>query len=257
MLRLARDDGYAMAALLVALSVMAVLMSVALPVWSQQSRREQEEEYLFRANQYARAVMLFQRKFANTFPPNFEVLVEQRFLRKKYKDPLTGEDFSPVMVTPQQPGMPGVGQAPGSGGAAPPPGQGTLFSGSQTTAAAQPGRGALGIMGVVSKSKATSIRVWNGRTRYDQWAVTYQEVRPGRGLPPDLRTVVRGSAPGATTGFGQPGTPPGVGQPGAMGTPGGFGRPTPPATGRAPFQPVYPTPPAIPTFGAAPRRPGA
>ena len=74
--------GFAMAALLVGMAVMSVLMSAALPVWSQQARREKEEEYLFRAYQYARAIALFQRKHANTFPPNFDVLVEQRFLRR-------------------------------------------------------------------------------------------------------------------------------------------------------------------------------
>ena len=42
-----RDErGYAMAALLVGLSIMAVLMSVAMPVWSQFTRREREEELI-------------------------------------------------------------------------------------------------------------------------------------------------------------------------------------------------------------------
>src|SRR4029079_19555063 len=81
------ERGYAMAALLVGLSVMAVLMSVGLAVWSQVARREREEELICRGQQYARAVGLFQRKFANTFPPTIDILVEQRFLRKKYKDP--------------------------------------------------------------------------------------------------------------------------------------------------------------------------
>ena len=85
-----------MAALLVGLSVMAVLMSMAMPVWSQFTRREREEELIWRGNQYARAIGLFQRKFANTFPPTIDMLVEQRFLRKKYKDPITGEDFLPI-----------------------------------------------------------------------------------------------------------------------------------------------------------------
>ena len=82
-----------MAALLIGLSIMAVLMSAALPVWSHFAKREREEELIWRGHQYARAVGLFQRKFANTFPPNLEVLIEQRFLRKKYKDPITNDDF--------------------------------------------------------------------------------------------------------------------------------------------------------------------
>ena len=106
-----------MAALLVAMSVMAVLMSVAMPVWRQTAQREKEEELIFRGNQYARAIGLFQRKFANTAPPTIDVLIEQRFLRKKYKDPITGEDFQPVFANqnPQLQGQGGsqVSQRPG------------------------------------------------------------------------------------------------------------------------------------------------
>ena len=41
-LRPASDRGYAMAALLVGLSVMAILMGAAMPVWSKQAQRERE-----------------------------------------------------------------------------------------------------------------------------------------------------------------------------------------------------------------------
>ena len=49
-----------MAALLVALAVTAVLMSVALPVWRHDMQREKEEELVFRGQQYVRAIRLFQ-----------------------------------------------------------------------------------------------------------------------------------------------------------------------------------------------------
>jgi len=87
------QDGYAMAALLVALSVLAVFMTIALPVWNTQAQREKEAELVFRGEQYARAVMLYQRKFANALPPSVDVLLNDRYLRKKYKDPITGGDF--------------------------------------------------------------------------------------------------------------------------------------------------------------------
>jgi type II secretory pathway pseudopilin PulG len=95
------NRGYAMAALLVGMSVMAVLMSALLPVWSHMATREKEEELIFRGRQYARAIGLFQRKYANTAPPTIDLLVEQRFLRKKYKDPITNDDFS--RSTPTRP----------------------------------------------------------------------------------------------------------------------------------------------------------
>ena len=97
-----------MAALLVGMSVMAVLMGALLPVWTTMAKREKEAELVFRGNQYARAIGLFQRKFANTPPPTIDVLVEQRFLRKKYKDPITNDDFQPLYAnqatTPVGPG---------------------------------------------------------------------------------------------------------------------------------------------------------
>jgi len=284
------DRGYAMAALLVGMSIMAVLMGAALPVWSRQAQREREEEYLFRANEYARAVMKFRQRIANTNPPSVDVLVEQRFLRRKYKDPITGEDFQLVYQTA------GAGIQPGSGTATPGqmtppggvsgPGQGgtatTTTGGTPTAGTGAPVPGA-GIIGVVSKSKESSIKVYNGRTRYDQWAVTYQDVRPGKGLPPDLLQAINATAAAAAGGavpgpgggsnpFGGGAAPPGgganpfgspggqnpfggTGGPSPFGTPappspfggGGFGQPVPQpqgsAPGGSPFSPAYPAPP--------------
>ena len=90
--RLGGAGGYAMAALLVAMAVMAVLMSVALPVWRHEAQREKEEELVFRGNQYVRALGLYQRK-TQTMPGSVDLLVTGRFIRKKYKDPITNDDF--------------------------------------------------------------------------------------------------------------------------------------------------------------------
>ena len=45
-----------MAALLVAMSIMAVMMTVAMPVWKQTAQREKEEELVFRGMQYVHAI---------------------------------------------------------------------------------------------------------------------------------------------------------------------------------------------------------
>jgi type II secretory pathway pseudopilin PulG len=92
------ERGYAMVALLVMMAVMAVAMTVALPAWSTMSRREKEAELVFRGEQYARAIALFQRQYAGAFPPSIDVLVEGRFLRKKFKDPITNDDFQTIAV---------------------------------------------------------------------------------------------------------------------------------------------------------------
>src|SRR5262245_28238355 len=116
------DAGFAMAALLVTLAVMMVLMTVALPVLTTMAQRERETELVFRGQQYARAIALFQRKYGNALPPNLDVLLDGKFLRKKYKDPITGDDFqllgptspelaaalnaAPAAGQPGQPGQP-------------------------------------------------------------------------------------------------------------------------------------------------------
>src|SRR3954452_25400652 len=131
------EQGYAMAALLVAMTIMAIMFTVVMPVWKQAAQREKEEELVFRGKQYVHAIGLFQRKFANAYPPNIDVLVAQRFLRKKYKDPITNDDFVPIPVGQGAPGnRQATGQRGGFGGATS-PGQSPTTQ-TQTSAGAQP-----------------------------------------------------------------------------------------------------------------------
>ena len=113
------DRGYAMAALLVSLAIMAVLMSVAMPACRHLARREKEAELAFRGEQYARAIALFRAKNGNNFPPSLDVLVQGRYLRKKYKDPMTPDgEFRAIPVGNAQ-GQPGGAAPPQPGGAEP------------------------------------------------------------------------------------------------------------------------------------------
>jgi type II secretory pathway pseudopilin PulG len=251
-----------MAALLIAMSIMAILLTVAMPVWKQTAQREKEEELVFRGLQYAHAIGLFQRKFANAYPPSVDALVEQRFLRKKFKDPITNDDFA---IIPAGATVPGAGQgntAPGRGATGTPAassGGGTQSPGpGRGNAVTQPQTVAAGISGVTSKSKAQSIRLYNGRSHYNEWAfihvATVQQPgagAPGSGAPGQTGRGQQGQPPGAQgplggqrgrgapngpggRGFG-PNGPGGPGGPGAPGAPrGGFGNPG------APNQPILP-----------------
>ena len=205
--------GYAMAALLVSMAVMAVLMSVALPVWRHQAQREKEAELAFRGEQWVRGIQQYQRKNGpGVFPPSLDVLVQQRMVRKKFKDPISGEDFVPVYAgqQPQQGNPQGQGgRGQGQRGAQPPTG----------TPAGQRGVGAGGIIGVRSKSTDTSIRVYKGATRYDQWQFIGMNIGgpggPGRGAPGGggrgPMPGMGGQGPGRGRGPGGPGGPRGRG----------------------------------------------
>ena len=92
------QSGYAMAALLVSLAVMSVLMTAVLPAWRHQAKREKEAELVFRGEQYVRAIRLWEMKNGpGSRPPTFDILVQQKYLRKKYKDPMTEDgEFQPL-----------------------------------------------------------------------------------------------------------------------------------------------------------------
>ncbi len=245
-----------MAALLVSIGVMTVLMSVAMPVWRHEAQREKEAELIFRGEQYARAVNLYQRKMGpGNFPPSIDILVQQRFLRKKYEDPITRSDFQIIPVGAsgaqvpgqQQPQGGGRGRGGVSGGLSQPPamlpqqpsggfgrqGQGQGPGQAQgmgpgpvmDVGPGHPGVGQRGggIMGVVSKSKETSIRIYRGGTHYNEWAFLFSNVSNRPGVPGGQ------GAPGMPDGGrggrgGRRGNPGGMSAPGPGG-PGGFGRP--------------------------------
>ena len=211
------DGGYAMAALLVGLAVASILMSVALPAWRHLVQREKEEELIFRGQQYVRAIGLFQRKYGATFPPSLDVLVEQRFIRRKFKDPMTADgEFevlyadSLVATLPGQragggrsgggttPGLtgqgagsatPGAGGQPGGGGTSSRPSGSSgrtgsslpgfsLGSGNRATPSA---RG--GVVGVASKNTSESVKLYNGRNHYNEWQFVFTQMmmQPGVG----------------------------------------------------------------------------
>ena len=178
------DRGYILVVLLVSMAVAAVWMSAALPAWRQQAMREKELDLIFRGEQYARAIALYQIK-NNSYPLDIDVLVSQRYLRKKWKDPVTGEDFQLVGLTsgqggtPNRSGVPGgvSGGSPGSasrGGTPVGPGGMTQVPGgapgrgpTQPSLGGQPLIG--GVTGVRSVSQATSIRVYNGQQQHNLW----------------------------------------------------------------------------------------
>jgi type II secretory pathway pseudopilin PulG len=169
-----------MAALLVSLAVMSVLMTAVLPAWRQQAKREKEAELVFRGEQYVRAIRLWEMKMGpGSRPPTFDMMVQQKFLRKKYKDPMSPDgEFQPLFAGTN---------IPQAGG----PQRGGRGQFPQQPLPPQPGAigqaGGAGILGVASKSKEASIRIYNGGAHYNEWRFIYASAASapggGRGLP--------------------------------------------------------------------------
>jgi type II secretory pathway pseudopilin PulG len=180
------ERGFAMAGLLVGIALLSLGLSIAMPTWRTLVQREKEEELLWRGQQYDRAIQLYRKKNAAPGAPSVERLIEGKFLRKRYKDPITGGDFELIGVSP-------AGNAPG---------------------VQQPQRGFGQLVGgVKSKSKAKSFRILNGRTVYSDWQFTYVPWKPG-GQPtvpggaspmqPGQSPQSPGRGPGATAAPGRP-----------------------------------------------------
>jgi type II secretory pathway pseudopilin PulG len=218
-----------MAALLVALAVMSLLMTALLPAWRFQAKREKELELVFRGEQYVKAIERYERKMGPGMrPPTIDALVQQRFLRKKYKDPMTPDgEFQPLFIGAMNQNPAGQGTGPGQQGRGGPtqPGPSPTGVGSGRSGG-QPGMG--GILGVVSKSKDTSIRTYRGATRYNEWRFIYAGAANRPGMPGGGRGM-----PGiGGRGEPRPGLPGGRTGPGGRGFPGMPGRGGPPPGGR-------------------------
>ena len=219
------DRGFLMVALLIAMAVVAIWMTAALPSWRQQAQREKEEDLIFRGEQYAMAIALYQNKNRGAFPPDIDILVSQRFLRKKWKDPVTGCDFLPIgtgVVTDSMncPKYAKIGTTQ------------PLAAPTTPTNTAQ-----AGIRGVRSQSPATSIKIYVQQQQHSQWPFDAQVIRGTKqmgGIP-----TADGGRPGGAGGPG-PGAAPARGGGAAGPGRGGF-EPAPGRGGGAP-----PPPPARP-----------
>ena len=80
----------------------SIFIAAAVPVYQMQAKRDLEEELIFRGGEYTRAIQKYRRKFG-VYPNSVDQLVSTnglRFLRRAYKDPITGKDFRLILVNP-------------------------------------------------------------------------------------------------------------------------------------------------------------
>jgi type II secretory pathway pseudopilin PulG len=95
------EGGYILVTLMLFVALMAMALAAVLPELTFQMKRDREEEMVHRGVQYSRAVRAYYRKMGG-YPPSIDLLESSNnlhFLRKRYKDPVTGEDFKFLHVT--------------------------------------------------------------------------------------------------------------------------------------------------------------
>jgi type II secretory pathway pseudopilin PulG len=248
------DSGYILFGIVIMLVILGISMVAAVPLWQKVMQREKEKELIFRGYQYMRAVELYQKKYPGAFPPNLDALVEEKFLRKVYDDPMTGREFN--VLRQLSPEMQLGGQQQSNQGQSmgitslnrsqaelrTPGGQRATGSGTNRRPAggssASGGRGGFGdaslggIVGVASTSTEKTFFQVAGKERYKDWLFVFS-ANPQMGAP--------GQQPG------QPGQP---GQPRVPGFPGQ-------QPGQQPGLPGQPAMPGVPGLpGSQPGIPG-
>jgi type II secretory pathway pseudopilin PulG len=188
-----RQRGYVLLAVLLLLALILLVTMTAAPRLAQQIRRDREQELIHRGTQYARAIKHYYKKFGH-YPASLQQLEDTnhlRFLRRRYKDPMTekGEwrliHVGEAKVVPKGAFAPPGGQAGGLAGAT--PAGGPTAPGSQPSEAPSVGTPASAmstpitgptfgggpIVGVASTSKQASIRVLNDKEHYNDWEFVY------------------------------------------------------------------------------------
>ncbi len=89
------EQGYVLLTLLLIIAVMGIVAATMVTSITFDIKRDREEEMIHRGVQYSRAIRAYYKKFGR-YPATIENLEntnQMRFLRKRYKDPITGKDF--------------------------------------------------------------------------------------------------------------------------------------------------------------------
>ena len=94
------ERGYILITLMLFVALLTIAALAVLPEIKQQIKRDREEELRHRGTAYMRAIQRYYKK-TGRYPARLEELENTnniRFLRKRYKDPITGKDFKLLHV---------------------------------------------------------------------------------------------------------------------------------------------------------------
>ncbi len=170
------EGGYTLVVVVMVVAIMAIMMAVAVQTVSFQMQREREAELIFRGQQYVEGIRLYRQKYGR-YPMRMKELWEAdpKVLRQAWTDPITGSESWGLVYLGQE------GQQVGGPGGPTAPGQPRP----QTTPTRTPvfgdrGLGGEGekvgpIVGVHSLSSDTSIKIYEGRTQYNEWKFVFLE----------------------------------------------------------------------------------
>ena len=204
-----KQKGYLLLSVMLLMTLMLIALSVELPRISQQIKRNKEEELIHRGEEYARAVRKFYRKFGR-YPLSIEQLENtnnMRFLRRRFKDPMTGKDDWRIVHQGEIVPLPGTGISQNRTPTDPPPkdsppkdsppkdsppkdpGGGTPdAAGNSGSAFGNPQSGGGPMAGVASIKKDLAIKIRKEKDHYNEWLFYYDPAQEQLGG--DMKQIV-------------------------------------------------------------------
>lgn len=242
------ERGFTLAGALTILAIIAIFWALTLPLWARIKQRDNEEELIFRGNEYIEAIGRYHQKYG-TYPPDLETLQKLKFIRKLYVDPMTKSGKWKVLHPDSlvqtgaagQINMPG-GNTPGSvtddknkkqgkknklglnsddededdedmedGDSSNPNDPFGLKDEDKDSDEEKEVESIGPVVGIVSRSKKDSIKIYNGQDKYNKWKFVYmlqqQKGQPAPGFPPGgIGTPGINQQPGQKPPTGSPGT---------------------------------------------------
>jgi type II secretory pathway pseudopilin PulG len=206
-----KERGVLIVALMAGIAIMLILSTAAVQSWADITRRDNEAEMIFRAQDIVRALKRFQLD-KGKLPTELKELLEpgqrgQYMLRQLWKDPLVKDGkwqlvyASPTggLFDPTAPQVP-----PGTNGANPPGSPPSLLNPTDNTGnptapfGAPPGTGNPGdptadptgmpIAGVKTKCKDKPFRKYKDKTEYKEWVFSIFDLDPQRAAQTPAQT---------------------------------------------------------------------
>ena len=193
------ERGFTLAGALAIIAILAIFWALTLPLWSRVKQRDNEEELIFRGSEYVEAIARYHQKFG-TYPPDLETLEKLKYIRKLYPDPMTESGKWKVLHPDAlaQTGAAGQINLPGgntNNNSGKPDQQNADDDEDDEDEEDDDNNGnqlpgldneededeeeekeveSVGpVVGVVSRSKKESVKIYNGQAKYNQWKFVY------------------------------------------------------------------------------------
>jgi len=179
--RAGNSSGYVLFGVLIGITLLGVGLTAAVTLWSQAVQREDEAELLFRGEAIVRALERFQQDRPGTLPETLDELVDGKYLRQAWLDPMTGRGFR--ILRAEEAAAPATAAA-GVIGTRPrptnPAGEEFELRDEEEDRPESDTPGTVtGITGVVSTSDLLSFRTYEGARRYNEWRFEAQVAAAG------------------------------------------------------------------------------